>query len=74
MTRLFDAPLSEGRPPVSEMPEYTQQVAAWPGWVWWHGVNGQLYARRKLTSPPKVVRAHNFTVLLERIRAAEKRD
>jgi len=57
---------------VSEMPENAQQVAAWPGWVWWHGVNGQLYARRKLTSPPKVVRAHNFTVLLERIRAAEK--
>jgi hypothetical protein len=47
--------------------------AAAPGWHPWTGVNGLLYARRPKTSPPKVVRAHNYEVLLARVRAAEKR-
>src|SRR5215475_8690866 len=52
--------------------EESQPVAAWPGWVWWRGVNGLLYARRPRTSPPKVARAHNFTALLAAIRKAEE--
>jgi hypothetical protein len=59
------------KPPSGHEP---QPVAAWPGWFWWRGVNGLLYARRPRTSPPKVVRAHNFTALLAAIRKAEKRE
>ena len=50
-----------------------QPVAAWPGWVWWRGVGGLLYARRPKTSPPAVVSAHNFTALLACIRKQEQR-
>jgi hypothetical protein len=50
-----------------------QPVPGHPGWVWWPGVGGRLvYARRLKSSPPKVVRGHNMTVLLARVRAAEK--
>jgi hypothetical protein len=72
---LFDATLQEGRPPMTGPPseEDPQPVALWPGWVWWRGVAGLLYARRPKTSPPMVVRAHNFTALLSAIRKAEAR-
>jgi len=59
MARLFDAPLSEGRPP---MP-----VKAWPGWTWQAAPGGMLSA----WSGARHVRAHNFTALLERIRKTE---
>ena len=52
----------------------SQPVAAWPGWVWWRGVNGLLYARKPRTSPPRVARAHNFTALLAAIRKMERRE
>ena len=46
--------------------------AACPGWHAWPGVNGRLvYARKPLTSPPKVVRARNYTELRDRIDALE---
>lgn len=50
-----------------------QPVVQWPGWVWWRGVNGLMYARRPRTSPPWTVRAHNFTALLGAIRKKETR-
>ena len=56
------------KPPTEEEP---QPVVTWPGWFWWTGPAGLLYARRPGTSPPKVARAHNFTALLGAIRKAE---
>jgi hypothetical protein len=50
-----------------------EPVDGWPGWYWWHGVAGLLYARRLKTSPPWVVRAHNKKVLRERIEKKEAR-
>ena len=50
-----------------------QPVPGHPGWVWWPGVAGLRYARRPRTSPPVVVRAHNWTALLAAIRKAEER-
>ena len=59
MTRLFDVPLDEGRPPVP--------VCAWPGWEWQPLPGGMIRARRGDTE----LLAHNFTTLLARIRRAE---
>lgn len=53
--------------------EFARIEAEFPAWEWWRGVNGQLYARRPKSSPPKVVRADDAAALLERIRAAERR-
>lgn len=44
-----------------------------PGWDIWHGVAALCYASRRRAHPPLVVRAHNWTVLAKRIRAAERR-
>ena len=59
MTRLFDAALAEGRPP--------RPVLGWPGWQWQAESGGMLRAWRGDTH----LQAHNFTVLLARIRRAE---
>lgn len=37
------------------------------GWEFWTGVNGLVYARLLLSSPPVVLRAHNLTVLRLRV-------
>jgi hypothetical protein len=58
------------KPPSEPEP---QPVPDHPGWFWWQGVAGLLYARRPRSTPPIVVRAHNFTALLGRIRAEEAR-
>jgi hypothetical protein len=42
-----------------------------PGWDIWHGVASLCYARLRKSSPPVIVRAHNWTVLAERIRIKE---
>lgn len=47
--------------------------AEFPYWHPWRGVAGLVYARRPRSSPPKVVRAHNWTALREAIIKAEKR-
>src|SRR5437763_14424544 len=47
-----------------------QPVVAWPGWVWWRdGRDGHPRARNDGTG--QRAGAHNFTVLLARIRRAE---
>ena len=48
-------------------------VPGYEGWFWWRGVAGLIYARYPRSSPPMVVRAHNFTALLGRIRAEQAR-
>jgi len=59
MARLFAAALEEGRPP--------RPVIGWPGWEWQAEAGGMVSA----WCGQRQVRAHNFTVLLERIRRAE---
>ena len=54
--------------------EDPRPVDGCPGWVWWHGFGGLLYARRPGSHPPLVVRAHNRAALLERIRKAETKE
>ena len=61
MARLFAAALDEGRPP--------RPVKIWPGWEWQAEAGGMLRA----WSGDRQVRAHNFTVLLDRIRKLEGR-
>ena len=54
------------QPPSAGSP---QPVPGHPGWVWWlRRPGGMLFARRGRP----VVRGHNWTVLLARIRAAEQ--
>lgn len=51
-----------------------QPVPGHPRWLWWRGLAGLVYARRPGgTGPPVVVRAHNWTALLGRIRAEDAR-
>jgi hypothetical protein len=44
-----------------------------PNWHVWRGVAGVLYARRLLSSPPRVVRSMNAEDLRDRIRQAYTR-
>jgi hypothetical protein len=61
------------RKPIIPSEHSPQPVPGHPGWVWWPGVNGHPYAKHPNgIHPPVVVRAHNFTALLARIRAAER--
>jgi hypothetical protein len=58
-----------GKPPTESnrlpVPDY-------PGWDWWDGVAGLLYAAHANgIDPPVVVSGRNFTELLGRIRAAD---
>lgn len=55
--------------------ETSQQAvsAQFPHWHLWHGIASLCYARRRRSSPAVVVRAHNWTALAGRIRAAEAR-
>ena len=41
-----------------------------PHWEAWRGVNDLYYARRPMSSPPKVVRAGSLAALLPAIRRA----
>ena len=71
--RMFDAPVDAGRPPLVVVPirpaeDDPMPHAVWPGWVWWYGENGHPRAR----SGDRVIRARNFTELLEKIRKAEE--
>jgi hypothetical protein len=43
-----------------------------PAWHAWTGVNGLLYARRPLTSPPAVFRGQDAAELREQIRRWER--
>jgi hypothetical protein len=44
---------------------------SWPRWHTWKGVSGLVYASRRLTSPPAVVRAEDPRDLLDQIRSWE---
>jgi hypothetical protein len=60
-------------PPIIPSETQPQPVPDHPGWVWWPGIAGLVYAKHANgIDPPVVVRAHNFTALLARIRAAEE--
>jgi hypothetical protein len=74
MRPLLDEPLTGGRP-VTAMPpseESPQPVPEHPGWLYWFGVGGLIYAKHPNDiHPPVVVRDVNWTKLLGRIRDAE---
>jgi len=53
--------------------EFAALEAEFPAWRVWRGVTGQLYARRPMSSPPKVVRAADVPALAEKIRRKEAR-
>jgi hypothetical protein len=38
------------------------------GWHYWRGVSGMYYARRKLSSPPVVLRAQTLDELRDQVR------
>ena len=44
-----------------------------PGWEAWRGVSGLLYVRRRMSSPPVVLRGYTAKSLAEQIREHEAR-
>ena len=72
--KLINPPLTEGGPPVTARPPAKadhEPVPDQPGWSWWTGVGGLLYAEHANgINPPVVVKDVNWTRLLGRIRDA----
>jgi hypothetical protein len=54
-------------------PAWWPYGAEFPDWHVWRGVNGQVYARRVMSSPAKVARADTVAGLRDRIIAARRR-
>ena len=48
----------------------TALAADFPAWHFWLGVSGICYARRPMSSPPRVVRAGNWDELRELLEAS----
>jgi hypothetical protein len=46
-------------------------TAAFPAWHFWLGVSGIKYARRPMSSPPKVVRAPTWELLRKELEAVQ---
>jgi hypothetical protein len=75
----YPAPWNEvPQPPVggsevsgSEGPEWWPYAAELPGWHVWRGISGLVYARRRSTSPPLVVRGEDAVDLRDAIRREE---
>jgi hypothetical protein len=58
---------------VEDSTDWWPYAPEFPNWHVWRGVAGVLYARRLLSSPPRVVRSMNAEDLRERIRQAYTR-
>jgi hypothetical protein len=54
-----------GEPSITDIPH------CFPGWEAWRGISGLLYARRRMTSPPVVLRAEDTQDLIDQINGWE---
>jgi hypothetical protein len=54
-----------------EAPDWWPYAREFPYWQVWRGVAGLLYARRRRSTPPRVVRGQDAAELREQIRRAE---
>jgi len=59
------------RTAVSDAPTWWPFAVEFPHWRVWRGINGRVYARRALSSPPVVVRGGDAVDLREAIIRAE---
>ena len=55
----------------SEVPDWWPYAREVPHWHVWRGIAGLLYARRLMSSPPRVVRSQDPAELLNQIKLAE---
>jgi hypothetical protein len=56
-----------GEPAIADIPR------TFPHWEAWKGISGLLYARRRMTSPPVVLRAEDARDLIDQINGWEGR-
>lgn len=61
------------RTAASDAPKWWPFAAEFPHWHVWRGINGLVYARRALSSPPVVVRGEDAVDLRDAIMAADLR-
>ena len=54
-----------------EVPDWWPYAHEFPYWHVWRGIAGLLYARRLMSSPPRVVRSQDPVELREQIMQAE---
>jgi hypothetical protein len=52
-------------------PDWWPYAREFPHWHVWRGIAGLLYARRLMSSPPRVVRSQDPVELLDQIKRAE---
>lgn len=52
-------------------PSWWPYAAEWPAWFVWRGISGLLYARKRGSSPPLVVRGEDPLDLRDQIRREE---
>jgi hypothetical protein len=52
-------------------PDWWPYAAEFPDWHVWRGIAGLLYARRLMSSPPRVLRSQDALDLREQIRQAQ---
>jgi hypothetical protein len=55
----------------TEDPDWWAYSSEFPRWHVWRGIAGLLYARRLMSSPPRVVRGHDPVELRDLIRQNE---
>lgn len=52
--------------------ELLRLESVYVAWETWIGVSNLIYARRKKTSPPRLVKADNTAMIWEQVRAQER--
>ncbi len=57
----------------AEPPDWWPYAGEFPHWHVWRGIAGLLYARRLMSSPPRVLRSQDPVELRDQIRQAELR-
>ena len=60
-------------PTDAEQPDWWPYAGEFPHWHVWRGIAGLLYARRLMSSPPRVLRSQDPVELRDQIRQAELR-
>jgi hypothetical protein len=61
------------RSAVQDAPEWWPYASEFPHWNVWRGINGLVYARRALSSPPVVVKGEDAVDLREAMIRADLR-
>ena len=73
-TPLVPGPRRAGPGPAdAEPPDWWPYGGEFPHWHVWRGIAGLLYARRLMSSPPRVLRSQDPAELRDQIRQAELR-